>query len=83
LEKRKLEVAVISDAHPGTYGCRANELSRYLSTINPAILFVNGDIIDIWQFSKKILAARPYEGDKTNYQHAQPWCTGLLHHRQP
>ncbi|MEN9571575.1 MAG: hypothetical protein RL172_2806 [Bacteroidota bacterium] len=53
MEKRKLEVAVISDVHLGTYGCRANELSRYLSTINPSILVLNGDIIDIWQFSKK------------------------------
>lgn len=48
-----MEVAVISDVHLGTYGCRANELSRYLSTIDPAILVLNGDIIDIWQFSKK------------------------------
>ena len=53
LEKRKLDVAVISDVHLGTYGCRANELSRYLSTIDPSILILNGDIIDIWQFSKK------------------------------
>jgi UDP-2,3-diacylglucosamine pyrophosphatase LpxH len=53
LIKRKLDVAVISDVHLGTYGSRANELSRYLSTIDPAILILNGDIIDIWQFSKK------------------------------
>jgi UDP-2,3-diacylglucosamine pyrophosphatase LpxH len=53
LEKRKLDIAVISDVHLGTYGCRANELSRYLATIDPAILVLNGDIIDIWQFSKK------------------------------
>jgi len=46
-------VAVISDVHLGTFGCRANELSRYLSTIDPTILVLNGDIIDIWQFSKK------------------------------
>ncbi|MFT3682847.1 MAG: UDP-2,3-diacylglucosamine diphosphatase [Ferruginibacter sp.] len=52
LEKRKIEIAVISDVHLGTYGCRANELSRYLSTIDPSILILNGDIIDIWQFSK-------------------------------
>lgn len=51
--KRKLDVAVISDVHLGTYGSRANELSRYLSTIDPSILILNGDIIDIWQFSKK------------------------------
>jgi len=53
LEKRKLDVAVISDVHLGTYGCRAKELSQYLTTIDPAILILNGDIIDIWQFSKK------------------------------
>lgn len=46
-------MAVISDVHLGTYGCRANELSRYLSTIDPGILILNGDIIDIWQFTKK------------------------------
>lgn len=43
---------MISDVHLGTYGCRAHELSRYLSTIDPAILVLNGDIVDIWQFSK-------------------------------
>ncbi len=53
MEKRKVEIAVISDVHLGTFGCRANELSRYLSTIDPTILVLNGDIIDIWQFSKK------------------------------
>ncbi len=53
LEKRKLDIAVISDVHLGTYGCRASELSRYLSTIDPSILVLNGDIVDIWQFSKK------------------------------
>ncbi len=53
MEKRKLDIAVISDVHLGTYGCRAAELSRYLSTIDPAILVLNGDIIDIWQFSKR------------------------------
>ena len=53
MEKRKLDVAIISDVHLGTYGCRADELSRYLSTIDPTTLVLNGDIIDIWQFSKK------------------------------
>ena len=48
-----MDVAVVSDVHLGTYGCHANELSRYLSTIDPTILVLNGDIIDMWQFSKK------------------------------
>lgn len=53
MEKRKIDIAVISDVHLGTFGCRANELSRYLASIDPSVLILNGDIIDIWQFSKK------------------------------
>lgn len=53
MEKRKLDLVVISDVHLGTYGCRAQELSRYLSTIDPKVLVLNGDIIDMWQFNKK------------------------------
>lgn len=50
--KRKPEIVVISDVHLGTYGCRAEELYLYLKSIEPEILILNGDIIDIWQFSK-------------------------------
>lgn len=50
--KRKVEVAVISDVHLGTYGCHAKELLAYLKSIHPDVLILNGDIIDIWQFSK-------------------------------
>ncbi len=52
-KKRKLEIAVISDVHLGTFGCRAQELLNYLKTINPKVLILNGDIIDIWQFNKR------------------------------
>ncbi len=51
--KRQLDVVVISDVHLGTYGCRAQELLHYLKSIRPKILVLNGDIIDIWQFSKR------------------------------
>jgi UDP-2,3-diacylglucosamine pyrophosphatase LpxH len=51
--KRSVEVVVISDVHLGTYGCRAKDLLRYLKSIKPKILVLNGDIIDIWQFSKR------------------------------
>lgn len=51
-KKRKLEVVVISDVHLGTYGCHAKELLRYLKSINPTTIILNGDIIDIWQFKK-------------------------------
>lgn len=52
MEKRKLKVAVISDVHLGTYGCHAEELNTYLKSIDPEILIINGDFIDIWQLSK-------------------------------
>lgn len=52
-KKRKIEVLVLSDVHLGTYGCHAKELLRYLKSINPKIVVLNGDIIDIWQFSKR------------------------------
>ncbi|RYG21595.1 MAG: UDP-2,3-diacylglucosamine diphosphatase [Chitinophagaceae bacterium] len=50
--KRELEAVVLSDIHLGTYGCHAKELLKYLKSINPKIIVLNGDIIDIWQFSK-------------------------------
>ncbi|ALI99164.1 UDP-2,3-diacylglucosamine diphosphatase [Rufibacter tibetensis] len=50
--KRKVEVVVISDVHLGTYGCHAKELLAYLKSIKPKKIILNGDIIDIWQFSK-------------------------------
>lgn len=52
-EKRQVDVVVISDIHLGTYGCHAKELIQYLRSIKPKRLVLNGDIIDIWQFSKK------------------------------
>lgn len=51
-KKRKMDICVISDVHLGTIGCRATELLNYLKTVNPKILILNGDIIDIWQFNK-------------------------------
>jgi UDP-2,3-diacylglucosamine pyrophosphatase LpxH len=52
MQKRKLDVVVISDVHLGTYGCQAEELNSYLKSIDPSILVLNGDIIDAWQFRK-------------------------------
>ena len=53
MDKRPLDVVVISDVHLGSYGCRAKELVNYLKSISPNILILNGDIIDGWQFSKR------------------------------
>ena len=55
--KRDVELVVISDVHLGTYGARASELVSYLRSIQPRTLVLNGDIIDIWQFSKHYFPA--------------------------
>jgi UDP-2,3-diacylglucosamine pyrophosphatase LpxH len=52
-KKRKLDILVLSDIHLGTYGCHAKELLCYLKTIKPKTVILNGDIVDIWQFSKR------------------------------
>ncbi|MBK3517426.1 UDP-2,3-diacylglucosamine diphosphatase [Carboxylicivirga marina] len=49
---REVEAVVISDTYLGTYGCKANDIVNYLQSISTPILVLNGDIIDIWQFSK-------------------------------
>lgn len=51
--KREVDVVVLSDVHLGTIGCRAEELLKYLNSIQPKQLILNGDIVDIWQFSKR------------------------------
>jgi UDP-2,3-diacylglucosamine pyrophosphatase LpxH len=53
MERRRIDVVVISDIHLGTYGCRAKELLNYLRSIQPDMLILNGDIIDGWQFNKR------------------------------
>lgn len=53
MAKREVDIVVLSDIHLGTYGCHATELLRYLKSVKPKTLILNGDIIDIWQFSKR------------------------------
>ena len=53
MNKRLVEVVVISDLHLGTYASRAKEFAAYLKSIEPRLLVLNGDIIDGWQFSKR------------------------------
>lgn len=53
MERRPVDVVVMSDMHLGTYGCHAQEIVNYLKSIQPQILVLNGDVIDGWQFSKR------------------------------
>ncbi len=61
MEKRPVDVVVLSDLHLGTYGSRAKEVAIYLRSVAPQMLILNGDIIDIWQFSKHYFPATHFE----------------------
>jgi UDP-2,3-diacylglucosamine pyrophosphatase LpxH len=52
MTKRHVDVVVISDVHLGTSASRAAELNAYLKTIQPGMLILNGDIVDLWDFRK-------------------------------
>jgi UDP-2,3-diacylglucosamine pyrophosphatase LpxH len=57
MKKTDLQIAIISDTHLGTHGCRAAELLAYLKSIHPEVLVLNGDILDIWQIKKSAFPA--------------------------
>lgn len=48
--RRPVEVCIVSDVHLGTYGSCAKELNQYLKSIDPGIIIINGDWLDIWNF---------------------------------
>ncbi len=54
--RRHLAAVVLSDLHLGTFGCHARELLAYLKSIQPDVLILNGDIIDIWKMYKDQMA---------------------------
>ena len=49
---RKLDISVISDIHLATLASKAKPLLKYLKSIQPKTLVLNGDIIDSWRFSR-------------------------------
>ncbi|MGK0388446.1 MAG: UDP-2,3-diacylglucosamine pyrophosphatase LpxH [Maribacter sp.] len=52
MERREIDILVISDTHLGTFGSSALELLKYLRSVQPKLIILNGDVIDIWQFNK-------------------------------
>lgn len=52
MEPRKLEISVISDLHLATHASKAKKVLKYLKSILPETLILNGDIIDSWRFSR-------------------------------
>ncbi|WP_297091102.1 UDP-2,3-diacylglucosamine diphosphatase [uncultured Draconibacterium sp.] len=49
---RTPDVVVVSDFHLATHACKAFEIHKYLKSIRPKQLILNGDIIDAWRFSR-------------------------------
>jgi len=49
---RNLDVSVISDVHLATHASKAKNLLKYLKSVHPTTLVLNGDIIDSWRFSR-------------------------------
>jgi UDP-2,3-diacylglucosamine pyrophosphatase LpxH len=49
---RKLDISVISDIHLATLASKAKPLLKYLKSVQPKTLVLNGDIIDSWRFSR-------------------------------
>lgn len=68
MQKRPIDVVVLSDIHLGTFGCKAKELLNYLRSIQPRILILNGDIIDGWQFSKRFFPSTHMQVIKEFFQ---------------
>ena len=52
MKVREIEVAVISDIHLATHACKPKKVLKYLKSIQPKTLILNGDIIDSWRFSR-------------------------------
>ena len=50
---RKVDILVLSDLHLGTNQCRAGRLLKYLKSVKPKMLILNGDIIDFWLLDLK------------------------------
>jgi UDP-2,3-diacylglucosamine pyrophosphatase LpxH len=61
MQKRHVEVVIISDVHLGTYGSHAAELLLYLRSVEAGLLIINGDFIDIWNFNKRYFPATHME----------------------
>ena len=52
MKVREIEIAVISDLHLATHACKPKKIIKYLKSIQPQKLVLNGDIIDSWRFSR-------------------------------
>ena len=75
--RRPVSAVVLSDVHLGTFGCHARELLAYLHSIEPEVLILNGDIIDIWSFKKSYFPKSHFKVLKRLISMAQKGRYGL------
>ena len=52
MKVREIEIAIISDLHLATHACKPKKIIKYLKSVQPKKLVLNGDIIDSWRFSR-------------------------------
>jgi UDP-2,3-diacylglucosamine pyrophosphatase LpxH len=56
--KRELDICIISEVHLGTIYCNPLDLLKYLKSIQPGFLVINGNLIDKNQFRKKYFSKK-------------------------
>lgn len=54
---RALDLVVLADVHLGTASCKAEALCGYLRRIQPEVLVINGDLIDLTRSDTPVLPA--------------------------
>ena len=83
MEKRDIDVLVLSDLHLGTFGCHAQEIVTYLKSVAPKVLVLNGDIIGTIEANKdkkdpelkKALMLEAWEILSNIKSHTSDWIT--------
>ncbi len=58
MDRRKVEIAIISDVHLGAPGCHAHELLQYLRSIHPKKLVLSGGFFDNKSIKKRSLPSK-------------------------
>jgi len=56
--KREIDICILSEVHLGTLYCKPLELLKYLKSIKPAFLIVNGNFIDKNQHRRKYFSKK-------------------------
>ncbi|TVR86813.1 MAG: hypothetical protein EA411_09415 [Saprospirales bacterium] len=56
--KRELDICILSEVQLGTLYCKPLELLKYLKSIKPAFLIVNGNFIDKNQYRRKYFSKK-------------------------